>query len=179
MVEKNNTNKMLTIGLVIIIAIAAIVLIYVNLPQQDKTNQDTKNNKEKETPNISLNISYEEQKLQYTLEDMEKMENTSGTARYLKASPFFSSGTIIIIPPTNESANQYTGVKISKIIENIENLPETYNVTVSAPDGYSTTFNYTEINGNMITYNETGNQSFNEISVIIAYKKDGEYIERT
>jgi hypothetical protein len=82
----------------------------------------------------------------------------------------------MIIPPMNETANEYTGVKISTIIENIENLPERYNVTISAPDGYGATLNNTEINGNMVTYTEDGNETNPDLSVIIAYKQNGEYL---
>ena len=66
MAEKNNSNKMLTIGLVIIIAIAAIVVIYVNLPEEDKaddqitddqTEDETENN-ESNIPETLLTVSY-------------------------------------------------------------------------------------------------------------------------
>jgi len=173
MAKENSTNKIMAIALIIVLLIAAIVVIYVNLPKEDTKDE----NDQTETPQVSLNITYGDQTVKYTFEDIVEMENISGTGRYLKASPFFSSGTIIIVPAMNETSNQYTGVKISKIIENIDNLPEIYNVTVSAPDGYSTTFNSTEINGEMITYNESGNESLNDVSVILAYKKDGEYLE--
>ena len=176
-----DTNKILTIFLAVIICIAAVVLLYVNLPKDETTEDnadenDNANNNETVEPVILLSVIYNNTQNEYTLEDLENFSSTTGTARYMKASLFFSSGTIMIIPPMNETANEYTGVKISTIIENIENLPERYNVTISAPDGYGATLNNTEINGNMVTYTEDGNETNPDLSVILAYKQNGEYL---
>ena len=176
-----DTNKILTIFLAVIICIAAVVLLYVNLPKDETSDDnadenDNTNNNETLEPVILLTVIYNNTQNEYTLEDLENFSSTTGTARYMKANPYFSSGTIIIIPPMNETANEYSGVKISAIIENIENLPERYNVTISAPDGYGTTLNNTEINGNMVTYTEDGNETAANISVILAYKQNGEYL---
>ena len=178
-----DTNRILTIFLAVIICIAAVVLLYVNLPKDgtsddnaDEDANDNTNNNETVEPVILLTVIYNNTQNEYTLEDLENFSSTTGTARYMKASLFFSSGTIMIIPPMNETANEYTGVKISTIIENIENLPERYNVTISAPDGYGTTLNNTEINGNMVTYTEDGNETNPDLSVILAYKQNGEYL---
>jgi len=178
-----DTNRILTIFLAVIICIAAVVLLYVNLPKDgtsddnaDEDANDNTNNNETVEPVILLTVIYNNTQNEYTLEDLENFSSTTGTARYMKASLFFSSGTIMIIPPMNETANEYTGVKISTIIENIENLPERYNVTISAPDGYGATLNNTEINGNMVTYTEDGNETNPDLSVILAYKQNGEYL---
>lgn len=184
MAEKKNTNKILTIGLVLILAIAAIVVIYVNLPQEKsetdnqtggESSDDTSDN-DTEKPNTTLVVTYNNTEYEYNFEELENLQSTTGTARTLKSRPFFKSNSIIIEPPMNETANQYTGVEISKIIENVQNLPETYNVTLYAPDDYNTTFNNSELKGNTITYNETGNETQVEVSVILAYKQNGEYL---
>ncbi|PNX48295.1 MAG: hypothetical protein BV457_04030 [Thermoplasmata archaeon M9B1D] len=176
-----DTNKILTIFLAVIICVAAVVLLYVNLPKdgtsEDNADEnDNTNNNETVEPVILLKVIYNNTQNKYTLEDLENFSSTTGTARYMKASLFFSSGTIMIIPPMNETANEYTGVKISTIIENIENLPERYNVTISARDGYGATLNNTEINGNMVTYTDDGNETNPDLSVILAYKQNGEYL---
>ena len=181
MAEKNNQNKIITITLAIIICLAAIVLLYVNLPDgssdtDDETTDDTNGGDEVEELSVVLTVTYGETENEYTLGELENFTSTTGTARKLKASPFFSTGTIMISPEMTEQANQYTGVKISTIINEISNLPETYNVTISAPDGYDTTLNNSEINGNMVTYNETGNETYIDISVILAYKENEEYL---
>lgn len=179
MAEKKQTTKMLTIGLVIVIAIATIVMIYVNLPKEtidDETKDDQINDNEIEKPTVQLNVTYNNTEYTYNFTNIENLESTTGTARYLKASPFFKTGTIIISPEMNESAYQYTGVKISTLLQDIQNLPETYNVTLSAPDGYSTTLNNSEIAGNLVTYTENGNETDVEVSVILSYKKNGEYL---
>jgi len=184
MAEKKNTNKILTIGIVLILAIAAIVVIYVNLPQEKSENDnqtggefsdDTSDN-DTEKPNTTLVVNYNNTEYEYNFEELENLQSTTGTARTLKSRPFFKSNSIIIEPPMNETADQYTGVEISKIIENVQNLPETYNVTLYAPDDYNTTFNNSELEGNIITYNETGNETQVEVSVILAYKQNGEYL---
>lgn len=176
-----DTNNILTIFLAVIICIAAVVLLYVNLPKDGTSDynadeNDNANNNETVEPVILLTVTYNDTQNEYTLEDLENFSSTTGTARYMKASLFFSSGTIMIIPPMNETAKEYTGVKISTIIENIENLPGRYNVTISAPDGYGATLNNTEINGNMVTYTEDGNETNPDLSVILAYKQNGEYL---
>ena len=176
-------NKILTIFLVVIICIAAVVLLYVNLPKDETTDDDADentndntNNNETMEPVILLRVTYNDTQNEYTLEDLENFTSTTGTARYIKTSPFLSSASVIIIPPMNETANEYTGVKILTIIEDIENLPERYNLTLSAPDGYGTTLNNSEINGNMVTYTEDGNETTADLSVILAYKQNGEYL---
>jgi len=184
MTKEDTSSKMLTIILAIIISIAAIVFLYVNLPQ-DKTEDETGDggtkdgdtgDSETEEPEVVLTVTYNDTDYQYTFSEIENLSFTTGTARYLKASPFKNSGTIIIKPPMNETANQYMGVEISTILEDIDNLPDTYNLTLSAPDGYDTIFSNTEIEGDMITYNETGNETNAEVSVILAYKQDGEHL---
>lgn len=182
MAEKNNTNKMLSIGLVIVLVIAAVVMIYVNLPKEDTnagsgedTQDETADNKT-EKPTLTLTMTYNNTDYQYNFTDIENLQSTTGTARYMKASPFLKTGTIIIKPSMNESANQYEGVKVSKLLDDINNIPETYNITISAPDGYSTIFNKSQINGNLVTYNETGNKTSVDVSVILAYKQNGEYL---
>ncbi len=176
---EENSNKMITIALAVIICIAAIALLYVNLPAND-TNDNTDNNtndgNESEEPPVLLTVTYNDSENEYTLEELESYTSTTGTARKLKASPFFSSGTIIISPEMNETAEQYTGIKISTILADVTNVPETYNVTISAPDGYSKTLSKSEINGEITTYNETGNETDLEVSVILAYKENGEYL---
>jgi hypothetical protein len=174
-----DTNKIITIFLVVIVCIAAIVLLYISLPKDKTTNNTTdgtKDNNQTEEPAVLITVKYNNTQNEYTLEDLENFTSTTGTARYIKASLFFSSGTIIITPPMNESANPYTGVKISTIVENIENLPAKYNLTLSAQDGYRTTFNNTQINGDLITYTVNGNETTVDLSVILAYKQNGEYL---
>lgn len=189
MAKEDMTSKMLAIILVVVISIAAIVVLYVNLPQEneaedgttdgqtddtvDDTTDETEDN-ESVIPETLLTVTYNNTDYEYTFSEIENFTKTTGTARYLKASPFFSSGTIIIVPPMNETANQYTGVKVQAILEQIEELPESYNVSLAAPDGYDTDFNSTEINGDVTTYNETGNETNVEASIILAYKQNGE-----
>ena len=180
MAEKNNSNKMITIALIAIICLAAMILLYVNLPDSEKTSDDINENIDEETvekPIVNLSIIYDDQSITYSFDEIESMQSETGTSRYLKASPFFKDGQIIIKPDINESANQYTGVKITKLIENIEKLPDNYNVTISAPDGFDTTLSKEQVEGNMTVYNETGVESYADVIPILAYKQGSDYLD--
>jgi len=174
MTQENISNKMLTTALIVIIILAAIVVVYVNLYNNgEKTDDD--NNNQIQLPSVNLSISYGSQQINYDFEDIQDMEYVTGTSRYIKASPYFKDGIVIINPPLNESANEYTGVKISTLVDKLDNLPESYNVTISALD-YSTVLTNEEINGNISLFDENGILQDAESSVILAYKKDGEYL---
>ena len=59
----------------------------------------------------------------------------------------------------------------------MQNLPENYNVTVTASDGWSIEYTKNQINGAFDLYNETGDLIEDRIvTMILAYKEDGGYI---
>jgi hypothetical protein len=72
----------------------------------------------------------------------------------------------------------YSGVEITKLLEKIEDLPDQYNITVTAIDGRESNYSYDEIMGNVDIYNNSGNiTSSSGVTMILAYKHDGEYIK--
>ena len=175
-----DTNKILTIFLVVIICIAAVVLLYVNLPKDETTddttdgdtaNGDTDNNQTEEPEEI-LSIQYNQNYVNYTLEELE-------TFQY-----YIANGTMIktgwLPEVVLEGPNVYTGIKMTILLNEVNNLPDDYTISVLSSDNKTIEFNISEIQGNVDIYNETGNITGNTgVTMILAYKKDGEYLNRT
>jgi len=165
-----DNNKIITIVLAIIISISAIAILYVNLP--DTNNKDN----EKESKNSSAKIIFTaingDEVLSYTLEDLEKLEAYSGSGKQIKAKPLEESGEVIIKGPFD-----LIGVKFTTILGQFENLPDNFNITVTASDGWPSSFTKDQAYGIVEAYNETGIViSKTGAAMILAYKEDGEYI---
>ncbi len=165
MTEKNNTNKILTIGLVIIIAIAAIVLIYVNLPEDEKTNGEGTDNSNE----VLLTVTYNDTNYEYKLEDLESIEQYTGSIKYIKLGWL---PDIVITGPTN-----YTGVRWSTLATEIGISSTNYSLLIEATDG-SDEYNQSMINGHVDIYNESGKiTGEGNLTFLIVYKEENEYID--
>ena len=168
MAEKNNTNKILTIVLAVIICVSAIVLLYVNLPKNEikdnNTNGSTDNNQTEE-PVTVLTVIYGDEKINYTMDEIKAMTSYTGEGAKINKK-------LTITGPYN-----YTGVKMSTFLSEFENLPSNYNINTTSSDGYSQHYTYEQIQGNVEKLNETrvslGNVS---LTMIIAYMEEGEEI---
>jgi len=162
MAEGENKNKIITVGLVIVICFAIAVLVYINLPEQEKEEQETE-------LKGYVNVIYDEQSYNFTLNDLIKMDLVEGAGSYIKLGWL---PEIVIDGPFN-----YSGVDITTLLGNIEDLPDQYNITVTASDGRESTYSYEEIMGNVDIYNNAGNiTGSGGVKMILAYKNDGEYI---
>ena len=189
-----DTNKILTIVLAAVICISALVIIYVNLPsdnQQENTNnndntelteeeqEEEENGEEKNIPEepvdnkIILNITYDSVTRSYTLSQIESMQSYTESGRMIKTGWL---PEIKIEGPYN-----YTGVKISTLFEDFENLPDTYNISASSSDGWTTEFNYSQIQGNVDIYNATTGEIDGNggVTMILAYKNEDEYLDES
>lgn len=172
--EENNTNKMLTIGLVVVVAIAVIVLMYVNLPQEDTTT-DEGTEDANGTNEVMLNVTYDNIKHEYTLEELEDLPSITGTGRKIKAK--LLPDAVIIDPDLNDSAWQFTGVAISTFLGEFENLSDNYNVTAIGSDEWEISYTKDNVTGHVNVYNETGQVvRTNDTTMILAYKQDNDYI---
>jgi hypothetical protein len=179
-----DTNKILTIFLAIIICIAAVVLLYVNLPKDettddttddDITNGDTNGNQteEPEEPVTVLTIIYGDEQTNYTLEELESMETITGYGGYRTSDPMI------------KDQGTYTGVLITELVELTAGSITNYSLfVVSNEDGViqNQTYNYTTIQGNINIYNSTNASDDTPIdtggvTMIICYEKDGEYLD--
>ena len=181
MSEKNHTNKILTIVLAVIICISAIVLLYVNLPRDEKIENNTDNNSnsainDNQTNDriILLTVTYNNSKNEYTLEDLENFSKVTGTGRQVKSK--LLPETILISPDLNESTWEFVGVAVSTILDEFENLPNNYNITVTSSDDVITEYTKDNVTGVVNIYNETGVFSKSGATMIIAYKRDNEYL---
>lgn len=169
MADKKNNNKLITIILAIVIIISAITLIYISLPKDNskKTSNENQNSQQNESE-IILTLKFENEELNYSLEDLENLETYTDDATMIKTKRL---PTVI-----TEGPNEYTGVKISTLLNEIENLPENYIINITSTDGYITNFNLSQIQGNVNIYNESGVIIDNSSAImVLAYKIDGEY----
>jgi len=175
---ENNSNKMITIALAAVICIAAIVLLYTNLPQDntnDETDNGTPDDNQSAEPAVILTVTYNNTDYNYTLEDLESFTTTTGTGRYVKSK--LLPDTVLITPDLNESAWSFTGVAVSTLLDEFNSIPDNYNITVTASDGWTSTYTKEQVDGTIDIYNETGNvTSTTGATMILAYKQDTEYI---
>ena len=76
---------------------------------------------------ILLNLKYDDYQKNYTLKNIENLESYTETGRYIKTKILPDS---IVISDIIE----YTGIRISTLLEEIPNLPENYNIIVFSKD---------------------------------------------
>jgi hypothetical protein len=167
-----DTNKILTIFLVVIVCIAAVVLLYVNLPKDgttdDNSDENTNgnaDNNETEEPLTVLTVIYGEEQINYTMDEIKAMPSYTGIGGKIKKTGSTTG-------PYN-----YTGVKMSTLLAEFEELSANYSINTKSSDGYPQDYSYNEIQGTVELFNETrvplGNVS---LTMIIAYMEVGEDI---
>lgn len=179
---EEKSNKIITILLAVVITIAAIAIIYVNLPQEKNdeniTNDDvTDDNTDDGTDEnnnppatIIFTVTYNDEILSYTLEELENLEAYTGSGSYVKTK--LLPETVLINGPYS-----FTGIKFTTILDEFNSLPEDYNITVTASDGYPSSFTKDQAYGVVDIYTETGDVTGTSgATMILAYKEDGEYI---
>jgi hypothetical protein len=128
-----------------------------------------KNNEEEEKPSVLLTIISNDYQANYTLDDIETMDSFLGTGRYIKTK---------LLPDSVQISDiiEYTGLRITTLLDEIPNLPDNYNISVISDDGWNTTFTMNETLGYIDVYNETGDIISNETAVmILAYKENSSY----
>jgi len=174
MAEENNQNKLITVTLAIIICIAAITVLYVNLPQKDTSEEE--NNEtidENEEPETILTMIYNDEQTEYTLEELESMDSITGYGGYRTSYPMIKGQAT------------YTGVPLTTLVDLVAGSITNYSLfVVSNESGLieNQTYNYSTIQGNTNIYNSTNASDdapleTSGVTMIICYKKDGEYLE--
>ena len=172
----NNSNKLITSLLAVIIIIAAVTILFVNLPEEDEEQNDDETDleeqeEEEEEIEFTFNLTYGDETKSYTLEELEELEAYSCSATMIKVS--WLPDDVVI-----EGPNEFTGIRISTILDEFDILPENYNITSTASDGRTNKFNISMIQGEVNIYNESGLVVSNTgAEMILAYKIDGEYLE--
>jgi len=170
MTNENKNNKIITAILALVIIIALITFLYINLPEEKNNNDNTggTNNETVEEPETILTITFGEIQMDYTLEQIASLESYTSTATMIK------TGWLPTVKL--EGPNQYIGVKISTLLNQIDNLPENYSINVTDINNEITDYNMSQIQGNVDIYNESGIIIGNSgATMILAYKIDGEY----
>jgi len=177
MEEKNNSNKIITITLAVIICLAAAVIIYVNLPinEEETSDQGSSGDNTKNDSETILTIIYGDEQKNYSLKDLEEnFSPVTGTGRYVKSK--LLPDTIQITPDLSEAAWTFTGVAVSTLLDEFENLPSNYNISVISDDDRVTNYTKDNVTGIVNLYNETGIIGTSGAAMILAYKQDNEYI---
>jgi hypothetical protein len=166
MIEKKNTNKILTFILALIICISAVVLLYVNVPEDETADgniiDDNINDNQTEESDIVLTVRFGDEQFNYTIDEIKSMSSYTG------------EGSKINKKYTITGPYNYTGVKISTFLSEFENLPLNYSINSMSSDGYTQHYTYQEMQGNVEKLNETRvSLGIGNFTMIIAYKQDG------
>jgi len=177
-----NQNMLITAALAIVIIIAIGAFAYTNLFSPDDEINDGTNNENTDDLDdesddtsddaeneILLTIVNTGVNYTYTLSDLEAKESYSGSGRYIKTK---------LLPDTVVLGDQqnYTGVTISSLLEDVNTSTQMYQLNITASDGWTTTYSMNESIGDVDIYDEKGNISENESAeMIVAYKENGAY----
>ncbi len=165
MVVEKNKNKIITMVLSIVILIAIFTIVYVNLPKD----KDAKDNTTNGETNTIFTITFGDEIINYTLQDLETLEEFTGKGTFIKTGWL---PDVVLDGPFN-----FTGIKVDTILNKFDNLPNNYTVSVYSSDDKTTDYNQSTINGQVSIYNESGNiTQTGGVTMILAYKKDGAYL---
>jgi hypothetical protein len=168
MAEEKNKNKIIGVVLAVIILIAIFTIIYVNLPEETEK-KDENTNGVKET---ILSIKFGNKTTNYSLEDLESLEEFTGKGTLLK---YGALPNVFLEGPTN-----FTGIRANTLLNQIDNLPNNYSIVVYSSDDWITKYNKSAINGQVEIYNESGNiTQTGGVTMLFAYKKEGDYLTDT
>jgi len=157
-------TKYTAILLAMIFIIAGCIYIYVNLPKNEEKNEEpTIPNEE-----VLLTIVFGSKSFNYSLDDLMDFEVITGRGGYKK-----QSGTII-------GPNNYTGVSVIEILDSIDAITDNYTIRAFAKDGQFYDYSMDEINGHVMAYNESGNETgIGNLTMILAYKEDDTLLNET
>lgn len=165
MVEKQ--NLIITAALVIVIITAIGILIYVNLPTDETIDNQVDDNNT--MGNATFQFIYNQEKVNYSLAELEKMPLYEGIGSKIKTG---------FLPEVRiDGPHNYTGVRISTLINDINLNNTNYSVCITSSDGEQTNLTYNEIQGKIPIYNDTGEIVRNDnVTLMIAIREDGEYL---
>jgi hypothetical protein len=166
MAEEKNTNRIIGLILAVIILVAIFTIIYLNLPEETEE-KDKITNGETE---IILSFTFGDVTTNYTLEDLEALEESTGIGTYIKTGWL---PDVVLDGPTN-----FTGISANTLLNQVDNLPNNYSIVVYSSDDWTTEYNKSVVNGQVKIYNESGNiTETGGVTMLFAYKKEGEYMK--
>ncbi len=150
-----NNKQLSSITLFVLLIISSFTIGCIENNQDDKST-------------VILNIISDDYSANYTLKDLEMMESYSGTGGYIKTGwlPDIVLSDIV----------EYTGVRITTLLDEIANLPANYNISILSSDGYPAVYTKNETIGYVDVYNDEGGIIQTKTAVmIIAYMKNNSY----
>ena len=134
------------------------------------SDDDESDDDDEPSETILLTVTYGEEILSYTLEELEGLEYTSGSGSYVKSQ--LLPDEVVIKGPYS-----YTGIELATILNDFESLPENYNLTIISSDEWTSNLTKDQVNGIIDIYDDTGTIiSQSGATIILAFKEDDEYI---
>jgi Bacterial Ig domain len=113
--------------------------------------------------NNGLTLTYKGNQKYYTLEDLLAFDSLTGNGG--------RSNSLNITSPLNE----YTGVPIKTLAQQFPAMPSEYSVVAISSDGYTISYTYNEIQGEVTIYDKDGKKIGNGgVSMILATKENGQ-----
>lgn len=178
MPTENKSNKIITIVLAAIVTLAAITVIYVNLPQNKENNKPSDENNGQQNgggqteESAILTVIYGDEQTNYTLKELEALESYTGM------------GGRRTNYPKIEGQGNYTGVPVITLVEITVGDNENYNIIVYSNDGKNKTYNFSMVQGNVDIYNATNASNstpigYGNVTMIVSYKKDDKYLNES
>lgn len=122
-----------------------------------------------------MTIRYNTEEKNYTFAEIQAFTVYTGKGGYHKN--FAGPGSI-------QQVGNYTGVAITTLINQLDNLPQNYSINVTSSDGRYMVYNHSAILGNLAIYDSLnelnvdsiGNDNF---TMVLAYTFEGEYLNET
>ena len=110
-----------------------------------------------------LTLTYRDEHRYYTLDDLLAFDSITGNGGRLKV-------TGDVIPPW-----EYTGVIISTLAQEFSDIPSEYCMQAIADDGYIVNYTFDEIQGEVMVYDNDGNEiGIGGVYMILATKENGQ-----
>jgi hypothetical protein len=170
MKEKTSNNKFskyITIVLIIAIIVAVGVYAYTHYVKKEPTKSDNNTSPIITPGKTLLTITVGSQSYNYTLDNLTALGTVTEQGSYIN-----KLGKVT-------GPNNYTGVTVSTLLSSIPSLLTNYTFHAIASDG-SRNFTLNEVNGHVMTYNETGGEiGTGNLTMIIAYKENGVFLNET
>ena len=159
--KKDKNDRVVTVVLALVILFSIGALIYVSLPSENNNQQNVTNE------SVILTLIYKNESFNYTMSQLEGIGSFTGMGSYIK-----KSGTIV-------GPNNYTGIPVSTLVDEIPSLPNNYTVEIICSDGWTMNYTIEEVNGSVPIYNESGNKTgIGNMTMILAYEKNSEPISK-
>ncbi len=165
-----NINKIIGAIIAIAIIISIIVLLYVNLPKQTDSNSEDNIPPESNPPIFTL--IYDDEQINYTMALLERLEPYTAKGGYRTQSGFI------------KGLGNYTGVNITTLVDNFQEIPAQYSLQVTDEDGEKMKYNYTTISGQVDIYNPENTSDPNPIgtgnmTMVLAYQFEGGWLNES